>query len=344
MTITKLGPTHNFAALSPPPWLAADLTRLAHIAPELRLLVLFADDLPDLDKLGQSNTRPEALQSRSAELTRLCHQHFDYEDPLAEFGDDNLDEQTGGLSPSHKITSQSHINPLTLKVESLNSVQPPASPGGIIILPRRDMQAHEFGSRALGLPDCLMARFNDANIHRGILGHEWNHLALRHRTTAPFTFRQDEKHADEGTFALCLASNDIATANYFRHWRRMDNFLSRITAPQNLMAQPSDYWHGLHFAGIDARPVDEYASQLELKVRSCDLAIQLPHDPRRFVGYAFCKGYYPQLHETLNDQEQKLERLRALLEKHDKPYKYQHSEALASKVIGAAHKLAPGVF
>lgn len=343
MKITTLGPTQNFAALNPPEWLAGDLTRLAYAHPEFRLLTLFADDLPDLDKLENDATRHQACETRLHMLHELQRAHFAPEDSFNPQIAANL---FGMMCQNAPIMSSLVFNPITQRPElAPQPADAPLTTAAIILLPRRSMTADELGTHSYDLPNALMERFDDVNIHRATLGHEWGHVDTDLQQPKVLTLRESERRADAYSQRFCKEAGDEASAEYDRMHRCVHNFFSRIAGARAAgRADASDYWNDLTAAGINATPLDEYAAQIEVKLRSANLRIVLPDDPQELVATAFNEKAYPQVHQVLDDRSLKICRLRTLLDGHDKPYKYQHSEELASMVIRSAYTLMPGAF
>ncbi len=343
MKITTLGPTQNFAALNPPDWLADDLAHLASAHPTFRLLTLFADDLPDLHKLADSETYDDACRARLTALHELQEQHFAPEDRFCPAIAANI---LGMMCQNSPITSGLSFNPVTQRNElAPRPAEAPLTTAAIIMLPRRSMTADELNACSFDLPNLMLARFDDVNIHRATLGHEWGHIDTDLKQPQILTLRESEKLADAYSNRFCRERGDEASAEHDRMHRCVHNFLGRINGirPAGL-SDASDYWNDLTAAGIPAAPLDEYAAQIEIKLRSLGQRITLPDNPQELVKLAFNEAAYPHVHNRLRDSSLRLARLRTLLEEHDKPYKYQYSEQLASMVISATHKLAPGAF
>lgn len=328
MKITKLGPTENFAALNPPDWLARDLNWLARSAPTFRLMVLFADDLPDAS--------PE---KRLGIIEDLHAQHFGGSGHPV-----RLDPGMASTRTGHATHNASDIRHQQTVCNSLTGhdliryhYQQPAT-AGIIILPARNTTAHEFTSKTANVPDSLCARLEDVSVPRMVLGHEYGHLTEYMSQPHLLRRRTSEKKADGFIHTLCASSGDTATSDFARNWRLLCNF----THPVDLVpgefdeARPSDYWHDLASHGLNAPEVDEYSAACELKLRRLGLVAALPDNPQAFVRSMFDLAAQPRM--------QSVEMFRNLLEAHDNPYKYTHSEALACSVIRAATDLTPGVF
>lgn len=351
MKITKLGPTENFAAVNPPNWLWDDLSLLAGKYPHLRVLVTFADDLPanpDKDLSEQYKFSDPVLQeklfpSRREAAAALLKQHFKYDQLTAVLETHEIAGEIGGLYSNIRFHASASIDPLTGKKCTIYHNQEQPEPCAWVILPPRDMPAHEFSQVNLGIPSMLTARPDGVNIHRAVLGHEFGHMLNRLKPKHAFTRRTDEKDADKGVQELCAMANDAASRDYFFQWRALHNFAGGILSGNPMFAQCPDYWHDLHFAGIHAPDSAEYTANLEVRARSCAIDSTLPSAPSELIAIAFNRDAAPKLH-VLMEGMSTVERLRILLEEHDKPYKSPHGEQLASRVISAAYQLAPGVF
>lgn len=336
MKITTLGPTQNFAALNPPDWLASALTDLAAGHADLRVLTLFADDLPG------------DMQLRQAEFTALARQHFGHEEPLAVFDKAVLTQRAGLMAPDIRIPARAYFNLITQRRELVYCpAEAPALRQAVLMLPPRAMQPHELLATCLHIPDPLVERCDDVNIHLAALGHEWGHVENRLQRPALLTLSDDERLADQHTQRFCLKAGAGVTAAFDLRFRRLHNFftgIARNTDVNAAEAVPHDYWHDLRLMGTQASMKDEYAAMLEVKMRSCGLEHALPDNPADFINRALNGNDYPLLQPGLTDRSLRVERLRTLLDRHDEPYKYKYSETLASKVISAAYQLIPGAF
>lgn len=339
--LTKLGPAKNFAALNPPDWLADDLSRMAAKMPNIRLLVLFSDDLPDMEKLTYGNFLAKTLNIRREAFASLCKQHFRLRDPIKVFGDSHLGSRMSALAtdphiPTTQVFDQStHRRTCILHPDHASPVR-----AAVIIMPPRHMTASEMTSATLHIPSQQTTELVRVNVHRATLGHQLGHLKLLGSGTS-YSRHADERHADAYNQGFCWQAGDSDTAAYERNLRCLNNFLGEVS-PNNrssMKASPADHWNDLHGQGVVVTQPEEYAAMLELQLRSCGSVVQLPHNPAELVRKAFAPGIYAELHKQLADNSQNVPRIQALKEAHKKPYKYQYSNILADKVIQAAGQL-----
>lgn len=345
MKITQLGTHNNFAALNPPDWLAYDLAFLSAQRPTFKAMVLFADDLPAYKYLqGTLQDAATAVCLRSHRLQQLCQQHFG--DKALFANHDMIASARRGYSAYNiaDVPGQHVTDSLTGR--SIELLKPNAAPdAAIFVLPPRALQPHDFVSETTGLPSAICTRFDEVNIHRAVLGHEWGHTLSWLRQPRIILWRTDERKADDHSKAHCYAQGDAATAEFFGHWRSLRNFLGPVSSnTAENGADTSDYWHDLHAAGHCARPLDEYAAQLEVKLLSMQLVpAAYPKKPAQFVRAAFNELADPTSMAICNARFSPIERLRALADAHPShEYIYRHSETLASRIMQATGALAPG--
>ncbi len=347
MKITTLGPTHNFAAVNPPDWLASSLTQLATSHPGIRVLTLFADDLPATSALARPETFNEALIQRQQAFTGIAQQHFGYDEPLRIFDNAVITQTLGLMTADARIPARTYFNLITRRKElAYRPADAQPLKNAVIMLPPRGMQPHEMLAECLHIPDPLIERCDGVNIQLAALGHEWGHVENRLRRPAILTLSEDERLADLHTQRFCLHAAAGSTAAFDLRFRRLHNFFSGLARAdgESAAAVQHDYWHDLHMMGTQAHMKDEYAAMLEVKMRSCGLQHELPDCPGEFIHRALNGNDYPELQPRLTDHSLRVARLRTLLDWHDEPYKYKHSETLASKVISAGYQLIPGAF
>lgn len=315
---------NNFTANSPPEWLRQDMTLASGILPDIKVRVVFHDDLPT------ENRKMALLDMLEASWPGIA-------------------DKTPYLPRLLKIAD--YPNGGGMEDDSLRKVFKKACPvsGGpavcfrplsrprhaVMLLPNRSLSGADFTRFYTGLGNAYPTT---AISLRGIFWHEFGHLQTACLTEQTIRDRIDEKCSNLNVAQGCNLSGDKTTSEHFRDCCTLMNLVSGITPFFSL------YWHPLSLHGINATEANEMASVLELKARTKGL---LPRTSKAtsFIRKVMIDPVYDQLRQgfsSISRAEPVLTRLAKIHE--TRSYVFPHSHDLAEKVFASARRLSPDPF
>ncbi len=332
--MTQFSYSSTGIAIAPPNWLQRDLAHANAYLPGLKLMVLFHDDLPFMNRARSKSP----IDPRFDRLGEFIAAHWS-SNP---FSDQQLIDLSGDdvarAETSAKKRHEYLPNDLTGEKDLYTTTLKPAQ-DAIITLPPRQYTPVQITAKFLGLPEKLCAAPAGANPHRAIFWHEHAHVRQGARKLHTGNRRSDEREADLGSIRDCELVNDLPTATYLKDLRLLDTFFDVG------MAKSSDYWNSLSLARIEHDDRAELSSLLELKLRTANPVFKPPTNTRSFIQSAFHTEEYVPLQLRFNTfgAIEKIQQLRSLA-KFGPSYRFAHTAALEQLTLKAAQRLVPGAF